>query len=59
MAPMADHGDTTGHRDSAAHDDHAHAEPALGPIDRASWSMALLGLVLGLAVAIAFIQAAS
>lgn len=44
----ADHGETHGH------DDHAHADAAkLGPLDRAAWGAGLVGLLLGLAVAIA------
>jgi hypothetical protein len=53
---MADHGETHGH------DDHAHAAEemaAAGPIDIAAWSMAALGVLLGLLVVVALIQAAS
>jgi hypothetical protein len=49
----SDHGDEHGH------DDHAHAEEALGPIDRMAWGAGALGVLLGLAVAFAFAFATS
>ncbi len=53
------HGSTDDHGDTHGHDDHAHAGTALGPVDVISWGMAALGIVLGLVVAFALIQAAS
>ncbi len=45
---MADHGADHGH------DDHAHGGAAmLGPVDTRAWGAGLLGIVLGLAVAVA------
>ena len=43
------HGD-----DGHAIDDHAHAEELLGPIDLRAWGAALLGVLLGAAVAASF-----
>ncbi|HLX34699.1 MAG TPA: hypothetical protein VKR30_05580 [Candidatus Limnocylindrales bacterium] len=43
---MADHGDAHGH------DDHAHAGAALGPLDLRAWGAGLLGILLGLAIAL-------
>jgi len=48
---LDDHGEDHGH------DDHAHAEEALGPIDVPAWGAGILGVVLGLAVAVAFMLA--
>ena len=48
-----DHGGTHGH------DDHAHTAEALGPVDKRAWGAAILGILLGLVVMIAFIQAAT
>jgi hypothetical protein len=43
------------HGEEHGHDDHAHAEDALlGPIDVIAWGAGVLGVVLGLAVALAF-----
>ena len=44
-----DHGDD--------HDDHGHAEESLGPIDGLAWGAGILGVLLGLAVAAAFVLA--
>jgi hypothetical protein len=46
-----DHGQTDGH------DDHAHAEEALGPIDVWAWGAGLLGVGLGLIMTAGFILA--
>jgi hypothetical protein len=53
------HGDSMDHGDTHGHDDHAHAATELGPIDVTAWSMSLLGILLGLVVAAAFLAAAS
>jgi hypothetical protein len=47
------HGSTDDHGESHGHDDHAHAAATtLGPIDTAAWSAGVLGILLGLVVAI-------
>jgi hypothetical protein len=47
------HGSTDDHGEAHGHDDHAHAGAAtLGPIDTAAWGAGLLGILLGLLVAI-------
>ncbi len=51
------HHTTDDHGDDHGHDDHAHAEEALGPIDRPAWGAGILGVLLGLAVAAAFVLA--
>ena len=49
------HGSMDDHGDAHGHDDHGHgAETTLGPLDIASWGAGLLGLLLGLAVVLAF-----
>ena len=51
------HHATDGHGDEHGHDDGAHAEEPLGPIDRPAWAAGILGVLLGLAVAVAFFLA--
>lgn len=51
------HHATDDHGDDHGHDDHAHAEEALGPIDGPAWGAGILGVLLGLAVAVAFVLA--
>jgi hypothetical protein len=53
------HHETTDHGDDHGHDDHAHAEEALGPIDVAAWGAGLLGVIAGLIVAVCFMLATS
>ena len=53
------HGSTADHGDTHGHDDHAHSGEVLGPVDIPAWGAALLGIVLGLVVIFAFIQAAN
>jgi len=48
---LGDHGETHGH------DDHAHAEEPLGPVDWPAWGAGVLGVALGLVVVWAFILA--
>lgn len=43
----------------AVDDDHAHAEPRLGPIDWPAWSYAVIGAALALLVIAAFYVAIS
>ena len=74
MRPMTtDHRelDTPGHGGAVAHhlpddhggdhghDDHAHGEDELGPIDVVAWGAAVLGIVLGAVVALGFALATS
>ena len=51
------HHATDDHGDEHGHDDHAHTEEALGPVDGPAWGAGILGVVLGLAVAAAFVLA--
>jgi hypothetical protein len=53
------HGAADDHGEDHGHDDHAHATEALGPLDLPAWGAAVLGVVLGLIVMFAFIQAGS
>jgi hypothetical protein len=53
------HGSTEDHGEDHGHDDHAHGAEALGPIDVPKWGAAVLGIVLGLIVLFAFVQATS
>jgi hypothetical protein len=51
------HHATDDHGDEHGHDDHAHAEQPLGPIDVPAWGAGILGVALGLAVVVAFMLA--
>jgi len=51
------HHATDDHGDEHGHDDHAHAEELLGPIDVPAWGAGLVGVLLGLAVIAAFVLA--
>jgi hypothetical protein len=42
------------HGDDHGHDDHAHGEEPLGPIDVAAWGAGVLGIALGIVVAVCF-----
>jgi hypothetical protein len=53
------HGAADDHGDDSGHDDHAHAAETLGPIDVTRWTAAAIGVLLGLFVVLALIQAAS
>jgi len=53
------HHSTADHGDDHGHDDHAHAEEPLGPIDVRAWGAALLGVILGAVVAWCFVMATS
>jgi len=55
-----DHGGADGHGNHGgdhSHDDHGHGSEteALGPLDARAWGAGLLGILLGLAVAVAFL----
>ncbi len=54
-----EHHRTDDHGDDAEHDDHAHAEEPLGPIDVPAWGAGILGVLLGLVVVVAFVLATS
>lgn len=60
---VGEHGSMDDHGGDHGHDDHnmgeGHAMTALGPIDVTAWGAAILGIVLGIAVALAFLAAAS
>ena len=53
------HGAVDDHGETHGHDDHAHEDMELGPIDRLAWGMGALGIMLGLVVAAAFLAAGS
>ncbi|MEZ0240472.1 MAG: hypothetical protein ACAH65_06710 [Chloroflexota bacterium] len=53
------HGAADDHGDAHGHDDHAHGAEAIGPVNVAAWGAALLGIILGLVVLLAFVQALS
>lgn len=53
------HGAADDHGDAHSHDDHTHGGETLGPPDVRMWAMAVLGILLGIVVAIAFLQAAA
>jgi hypothetical protein len=56
-ARPADHGDATiAHASDDGHHDE-HATDALGPIDTVGWAVGLIGVLLGLAVALCFVFA--
>ena len=48
------HHDPDDHGGDHGHDDHGHAQEALGPIDVRAWGAGILGVLLGLAVAATF-----
>lgn len=58
-AAVGPHGAPDDHGDTHGHDDHAHGGETLGPVDMRAWGAAILGIVLGLVVMVAFIQAAT
>lgn len=51
------HHDVTDHGDDGGHDDHAHPEEPLGPIDWVAWGAGALGIVIGIAIAFCFVLA--
>jgi len=54
---VAHHADDD-HGEDHGHDDHAHDDTdPLGPIDIYAWGAGALGVVLGLAVVVAFVRA--
>jgi hypothetical protein len=53
------HQATDDHGDEHRHDDHAHGDEPLGPIDVPAWGAGVLGVLLGLGVTLAFVLATS
>ncbi|MBA2300500.1 MAG: hypothetical protein H0W22_06970 [Chloroflexi bacterium] len=51
------HHATDDHGDEHGHDDHAHGDEPLGPLDVPAWGAGILGVLLGLAVVLAFVLA--
>jgi len=51
------HGATDDHGADAGHDDHAHGGTSLGPMDVTAWGAAAVGVILGLVVVLALVQA--
>ena len=51
------HGAADDHGDSGGHDDHAHGGASLGPLDAMAWGAAAVGVILGLVVVLALVQA--
>lgn len=49
------HHETTDHGDDHGHDDHAHVEDTLGPIDLAAWGAGALGLGIAIVMAACFV----
>jgi hypothetical protein len=58
-AAVGPHGTPDDHGADHGHDDHAHGDDTLGPVDVQAWAAALVGIALGLVVMFAFIQAAT
>ena len=48
------HDDDQQGNDDQAHDEHGHDEEPLGPVDVTAWGAGIAGVLLGLAVALAF-----
>ena len=51
-AGAVEHHATNDHGEDHGHDDHGHESGALGPIDTQAWGAFVVGLALGLAVAV-------
>jgi hypothetical protein len=54
---VGSHGSADDHGDTHGHDDHGHGSEALGPVDWRAWGAGVLGMVLGLGVALSFLLA--
>jgi ABC-type Zn2+ transport system substrate-binding protein/surface adhesin len=46
-----DHHNPSDHGGDHGHDDHAHGEAALGPIDVAAWAAGILGVAIAIVIA--------
>jgi len=57
-AMVGEHGKPDDPGDEHGPDDDGHAAETIGPVDVQAWAMAALGVVLGLVVVFALIQAA-
>lgn len=53
------HGAADDDGDEHGHDDHGHAASTVGPVDVQMWAAGAVGILLGLVVMFAFIQAAA
>ena len=53
------HHEPDDHGDGHGHDDHAHGEEPLGPVDGAAWGAGLFGVAIGVAIAFCFVLATS
>jgi len=53
------HHATDDHGDEHGHDDHAYGDRPLGRLDVPAWGAGILGVLLGLAVVLAFVLATS
>jgi hypothetical protein len=53
------HHSTDDHGDDHGHDDHAHPDEPLGPIDIVAWGAGILGIAIGLVIAVCFAWATS
>jgi hypothetical protein len=51
------HHETDDHGNDHGHDDHAHGEEPLGPIDTTAWGAGLFGVVIALVIAFCFVLA--
>ena len=51
------HHETDDHGGDHGHDDHAHGEVPLGPIDGAAWGAGVFGVVIALLIAFCFVLA--
>ena len=47
------------HGEDHGHDDHAHTESPMGPVDVEAWGAGILGVAVGLAIAFCFALAKS
>lgn len=48
------HHATDDHGEDHGHDDHAHPDETLGPLDPMAWGAGLLGVLIGVVVAVCF-----
>jgi hypothetical protein len=53
-AAAGDHHNPSDHGGDHGHDDHAHGEEALGPIDVWAWGAGILGLAVAVGIAACF-----
>lgn len=53
------HHEPSDHGEEHGHDDHAHGEEALGPIDVAAWGAGIAGVAISIVIAACFVIATS